>query len=446
LIRKTQSLCPVCLVDLDAAVKQVNEKVYLFKTCAEHGDFKILLSSSADYYRKLDEYYFGIMHKEKRIFEYEIWLSMRCNMDCPICHLGDNRDDKKFIEPTKSDFLAFLKKNKAPFFVFSGGEPTCRDDLIDIIRLFKKQNRGVTIHSNGKKLADLNYLLELKKSGADRINLQFDGFTRETYHIFRGEELLETKLKVLNNLKSINMPTDLNITIARDINDKDIKEIFKYGVSNTFINSINFFTLCYLGQVKKWPIENYIMPDEVVDRLIEVSGGRLAKKSIFLFQKLHLAIKSLFNQRYCLYNQLYMVIRAKRGFEPIDKYIDLEKTEILLDLYSKIYKNNEALAKLVLLIMLPVFLLRFSTFKITWILFNTVFSYILHTTGYLKSRRFLFISFSTGCDPYKFDHSIIRNCQDEIIHTSYSSSVLKNCGRDGEHCINNEINALKKEG
>jgi len=444
LIRKTKSLCPACLVDLDAEIKEINGEVYLLKECIKDGNFKILLSRAGKFYRKLDEYYFNIMGKEKQIFEFEIWLTMRCNMDCPICHLGYSRGDNKLVEPSKPDFLEFLKKNRAPFFVFSGGEPTCRDDLIEVIRIFKRERRGVTIHTNGKKLVDMNYLIALKKSGLDRINLQFDGFSKRTYNIFRGEDLLETKLEVLNNLKKIDMPTDLNITIAKNINDKDIKNIFDFGVRHSFINSINFFTLCYLGQVRKWPIENYIMPDEVADMLIEVSDGKLTKKNIFLFQKLHLAIKSMLDQRYCLYNQLYIVIRNKDGFEPIDKYINLERAEFLLDFYSKMYKKNEVLAKVVLLTMLPLFLLRFSTFRIIWILLGTIFSYVFHTTAYLKSRRFLFVSFSTGCDPHKFDYSIIHNCQDEIIHSSSSSSALENCGRDGDHCIQNEISALKE--
>lgn len=439
MIRKTRSLCPVCLKDLDAEVQEINGEVYLLKSCPKHGDFKILLSKIAKFYGKLDEYYFNIMDKEKQIFEYEIWLTMKCNMNCPICHLGQNRSEDKLIEPTKRDILEFLKDNRAPFFVFSGGEPTCRDDLIEIIRIFKEHGRGVTIHTNGKKLIDMNYLIELKKSGLDRINYQFDGFSKNTYEIFRGEDLLATKLKVLNNLKEIDMPTDLNITVARNINDKDVRDIFDFGVSNRFINSINLFTLCYLGKVRKWPVENYLMPDEVVDMLIESSDGKLSKRDVFLFQKLHLAIKSLLNQRFCLYNQLFMVIRTKNGFEPINKYINLERAESLLDLYSKIYKKNEMLAKMVLLITLPIFLFRFSLFKISKELLATVFSYVFHTTAYLKSRKFLFISFCTGCDPYKFDYRVIRNCQDEIIHTSCDSSALKNCGRDGSHFIKNEI-------
>jgi len=443
LIRKTKSLCPVCLADLDAKVEETGGKVYLSKTCKSHGNFQILLSSTSEFYSRLDEYYFNIMDKEKDIFEYEIWVTMRCNMDCPICHLGKNRRENKLIEPSLADFSELLRKNKAPFFVFSGGEPTCRDDLIEVIRIFKNKARGITIHTNGKKIGNLNYLMELKKSGLDRINLQFDGFSRKTYNIFRGEDLLEIKLEALNNLKKTDMPTDLNITIAKSINDEDIKDIFNFGVRNNFINSLNFFTLCYLGQVRKWPVANYIMPDEVADRLIEASAGKLTKKNIFLFQKLHLAIKSFLNQRYCLYNQLYLVVRDKEGFEPIDKYINIEKTEFLLDLYSNLYQKNEILAKFVLLAMLPLFLFRFSLFKISKDLLLTVFSYLLHTTAYLKSRKFLFISFCTGCDPYKFDYSVIRNCQDEIISSSCTSPILENCGRDGSHCIQNEINALK---
>ncbi|TFG00315.1 MAG: hypothetical protein EU542_08175, partial [Promethearchaeota archaeon] len=50
--RKTFSICPECLGRIPAVVKEDDDgKVYMYKTCEEHGDFKDLISSSAKYYK-----------------------------------------------------------------------------------------------------------------------------------------------------------------------------------------------------------------------------------------------------------------------------------------------------------------------------------------------------------------------------------------------------------
>ncbi|MFX1411551.1 MAG: hypothetical protein ACFFA6_14460, partial [Promethearchaeota archaeon] len=50
--RKTFSICPECMERIPAIVKEDDdEKIYMYKTCPEHGDFKDLISSSAKYYK-----------------------------------------------------------------------------------------------------------------------------------------------------------------------------------------------------------------------------------------------------------------------------------------------------------------------------------------------------------------------------------------------------------
>src|SRR5947207_10009728 len=46
----TNSLCPTCLKVVQAKVILQNNKVYMLKTCPEHGAIRTLLSSDAAYY------------------------------------------------------------------------------------------------------------------------------------------------------------------------------------------------------------------------------------------------------------------------------------------------------------------------------------------------------------------------------------------------------------
>jgi pyruvate-formate lyase-activating enzyme len=433
--RETKSICPVCLELLDAFVVQKSGRIFLSKTCPQHGQFEIILSRSPLYYKKLDEFYFAVMDEEKKLFEYEIWPTLKCNMNCIICHLGNTKQESEILEPSCTEIEDFVKKCKAPFYTLSGGEPTCREDLDKIIQVFKKYHKVVRINTNGIKLTDKRYLNDLKKAGLDRVNLQFDGFNRKAYMLLRGVDLLDIKLKVLENLNALNMPTDLNVTIARNVNEEDVAELIDYAAKNDFINGVNFFTICFLGDVRDWPLANYIMPDEVVDIIEEKTNYKITRKNVFLFQKLHLAIKSWLKQRFCLYSQIYILVRRKNYYEPIDRYLNLYKAQLFVDKYQSIYKKNKFLARTLLLITLPVSLFRWSSFKIIKELIFTAFSYFFHTSKYLKSKGFLYLSFSTGCDPYKVDYGLVRNCQDEIIHLNSNSGKLENHGRDGLYCM-----------
>ncbi len=435
ILRKTTSCCPICLDQVNAEVLERAENIFLSKECPQHGKSEILLSKTPEYYKNIQKLFFQVMDSEKELSEYEMWVTMKCNMDCPICHLGKSRRDLNIPEPSLEAIDHFINKTRASSYILSGGEPTCREDLPEIIRTFKKNKKTVTMHTNGLRLADSNYLSVLKESGLDRVNLQFDGFAREGYIAFRGKDLLDVKLQILDNLRKCQMPTDLNITIARGVNEEAIAACVDFAVKNSFINSVNFFTICFLGAIKDWPSARYIMPDEAVDRLASAAQGKIDKRNIFLFQKLHLILKSVLKQRFCLYNQIYVLVRNKDGYEPIDKYMNLRRANRWLDLYADHYGKNKILANTIALAAIPFSLLRFSTLAIVKDMIFTGLSYFFKRSYHIKSNKLLYIGFCTGCDPYKIDYGLIRNCQDEIIRCSGTDPELRNYGRDGLHFI-----------
>lgn len=445
IIRKTKSICPVCLETLNAQVIQKSKGVFLVKSCQKHGKYEILLSRDPVNYGELDKFYFNVMDNRNDVSEYEIWPTLRCNTECSICCFGNDSVMAETADPDIIEIERFVKNDKKRFYILSGGEPTCREDIEEVIRIIKKYDKTATMNTNGLKMTDIKYAEKLKHAGLDRVNLQFDGFKRESYCKIRGKDLLDIKLKIVENLKQLDMPVTFNATIVRGVNDDDILELINFGVRNSFISSINFFTICYTGGARRWKKENYIMPDEIISITDDTTGGIINKQDVFVFQKLHLAIKSIFKQKYCLYNQVYLLVRCKNSYKPIGGYFSLSKADPWLNRYERAFKTNKIMAAVYLGIALISMSFNVHSIFILWRLLKSAWSYFFKSSGYLHNRLFLLLSFSTGCDPYKLDLSILENCQNEIIAPDGKSGKLAHAGSDGRYCINIEKKFLSEQ-
>ena len=110
-IGRTESLCPICLEVLPATIYDETGKVYMRKTCPDHGEFRELVWGDLYEYKRalkferlgtrLDNprtrvregcpYDCGICpeHKSQTVLAI-VDVTNRCNLRCPICfaHAG----------------------------------------------------------------------------------------------------------------------------------------------------------------------------------------------------------------------------------------------------------------------------------------------------------------------------------------------------------------------
>lgn len=99
-------------------------------------------------------------------------VTKRCNLHCPVCFAsaGESQEkgDPSICEIEKQ--FDFLMEHGGPFNIqLSGGEPTMRDDLPEIIRMGRE--KGFTffqLNTNGIRLAEEEeYARKLKKAGTE---------------------------------------------------------------------------------------------------------------------------------------------------------------------------------------------------------------------------------------------------------------------------------------
>lgn len=408
IIRKTSSVCPVCLEKINADVLEREGNVYMEKTCGRHGAFELLLSRHSDYYKELDDFYFSLMDKSFQQRDYIVHLTNKCNINCPICLADAN---SRVVEDYPLENLKeFLKGKRGYKLDLMGAEPTLRDDLPEIIKVVRKSGNIAALHTNGIRIADYSYLRKLKDSGLSETHLQFDGFDDEAYEKIRGQKLLSGKMKALENLERLNIATDLVVTIARGVNEKEMIKVLDFGTKHAFIKEIFFLGCRFLGKARDLPLQRCVMPDELIDILEEQAQGMISRQDIFRFQKLYFSLLAAFSIRKCSYIHHFLIVRDKKGYVPINKILDLKSLEKKLEKFKGLKSAKNKYALPYLLYFLGLSLMNSKGLFFLKELFSFGLPFIKGFDLSKLSRKSILLGFISACDAYSLDYAIARNC------------------------------------
>ena len=144
-------------------------------------------------------------------YRMDLAVTYRCNNACAHCYNGRPRNYPELSTREWFDILDKLWKIGIPHIVFTGGEPTLREDLPELIRHAEQNGQITGLNTNGRKLKDKEYLQSLVNAGLDHVQITFEshipeihdqmvcgkGAWRETLSGLKNA--LETKLYVMTN-------------------------------------------------------------------------------------------------------------------------------------------------------------------------------------------------------------------------------------------------------
>lgn len=471
-IKHTESFCPECHRILDATIYEENNKVYIRKECPEHGIFRDLYWSDYDQYQRVKRFEYigdglqnprtetkngcpfdcGICSTHKSHTALAIIdVTNRCNLRCPVCFATAGTTGYVY-EPSKEEIkemLINLRNNKpvpAAALQFSGGEPTIRGDLFDLIRMAKDVGfRHVEVNTNGIRLAhSVEYCRGLKEAGTSTIYLQFDGVTSDVYKYTRGVDLVEVKERAIKNCRRAGMDSVvLVVTLIKDVNDYQLGDIIRFAVQNfDVVRCVNIQPVSLTGRIPEYERENMRITIPDFMRLCEEqTDGKIKVEDFFpvpTVVPISKAIGALKDKRYVEFTAhphcgMATYVFVEDGeIVPITRYVDVEKfTNAMEKVYKDLKEEHSTKAKMRLLRSLRY--IKFSILrKYIWPLIKTGSYDVL---GDLH-RKMLMISAMHFMDPYNFDLERVQRC---VIHYAVPD------GRIIPFCTMNSLHRLEVE-
>ena len=272
-LRETRSVCPICLKNLPAALTRREDGVILLeKTCPEHGAFSVpVWQGRVDFDRWLlgtgplpAGSALGCPENCGICPEHEIGtccalleVTSRCNLRCRYCFAdGGGGEPDPTQEELKAAIRDIAEKCGGPLLQFSGGEPTLRDDLPELVRYAGEAGCSYTqVNTNGIRLArDPDYARRLKEAGLDIVFLQFDGTRDEIYETLRGAPLLETKLEAIRVCSELRLGVTVVPTVVKGVNDGNLGELVALAASLApGVRGIHFQPVSYFGRYPESP-------------------------------------------------------------------------------------------------------------------------------------------------------------------------------------------------
>ncbi len=256
IINHTESLCPICLKTIDARVVEQEGRVYLKKVCPDHGPTSSYIWPDAEHYRWMSAIRLPFKQPKTKLEPalgcpsdcglcsdhmrhstlVELEITQRCNLRCPVCFMsaGDAPPDPS-IQTLAAMFQAAKDQSGVQCSIqLTGGEPTVRSDLPEIVRLGKKIGfSAIEINTNGVLIArNPDLVKELVDAGISGIYLQFDGLTPQVFEHIRGRDLLQEKLQAIQNCRAAGTQVVLAMTVIWGINHTQIGDVLNFALEN----------------------------------------------------------------------------------------------------------------------------------------------------------------------------------------------------------------------
>lgn len=274
----THSLCPHCLKKIKARRVQRGDSVFLVKECPDHGPMETVIwqgkpgieqwvrnKTKAGPERHATTTHEGCPfdcgicpRHNQRTCTTLIEITQRCNLNCPVCFADSNNHipDPNLDEIQRGYQRIKTLTNGQCNIQISGGEPTIRDDLPEIIRMGKAMGFGfIQVNTNGLRLADDEpFLIQLKQAGLDSLFLQFDGIDDRVHLALRGKPLQKIKEQTIALCQKHNLGVVLVPTLVPGTNDSQVGDIIRFGLERSpHVRGVHFQPISYFGRFPNPP-------------------------------------------------------------------------------------------------------------------------------------------------------------------------------------------------
>ena len=177
-------------------------------------------------------------------------ITTKCNLKCKHCY-SDSVDQASPDELSTDEAFRLmddLSRWGIGLLIIDGGEPLCREDVLDVVKYASSKGIRTTIGSNAT-LIDEGMAKKLREAGVMAVAISVDGVDAVTHDSFRGVSgAFEQTLKGIEACRNASLPFQLNMVIRKD-SFSQLEDMLRLAL-DLGANAAEVFDLVAAGRAK----------------------------------------------------------------------------------------------------------------------------------------------------------------------------------------------------
>lgn len=114
-------------------------------------------------------------------YRMDLALTYRCNNDCSHCYNARPRNFPELRTDQWKKIIDRLWNLGIPHIVFTGGEPTLREDLPELVTYAEGKGQITGLNTNGRRLQNQEFLERLLEAGLDHVQITVESHKPEIH-------------------------------------------------------------------------------------------------------------------------------------------------------------------------------------------------------------------------------------------------------------------------
>jgi radical SAM protein with 4Fe4S-binding SPASM domain len=272
----------------------------------------------------------------------DLALTFRCQNNCIHCYAGGPHETPELSTAQWKQVIDRLSKIGIFTVTFTGGEPTLREDLTELLQYAQDKGMVTGLITNGRKLKDKEYVAALEKAGLDFVQVTLESHKPAVHDLMTAAEgsWKETVAGIKNAVRS-QIYVTTNTTLSK-YNAPDFLRTIDY-VSELGVAAFGCNSLIYSGKANAVSQEFALPIEDLKPLLTKVRDKAQQLNLKFLWYtptqycrfdpvQLGLGVKS------CTAAMINMCVGPNGDVYPCQSYFE-SLGNILVDKWEKIWNH-----------------------------------------------------------------------------------------------------------
>jgi len=211
----------------------------------------------------------------------EIALTYRCNNECQFCYaFSPHRETSEMsTDDVKRVIDMIVDDAHVPSLSFTGGEPTLREDLFELIAYARERGLRVNLITNGRRCADPEFVQRLVQADLNSAQVSIEGSDAKSHDLIAGAPgSFEQTVKGIKNLKETNIYTHCNTTICLP-NANKLEALVDFIADELELSYFSMNMVIYTGTAAKLRDELQIKYEDIGE-IVKRVKRRANKKGV----------------------------------------------------------------------------------------------------------------------------------------------------------------------